>query len=112
MYSVCYSVLINRLKERFELRREHYKRFFQEQADELERVEKENEERRNRIEEEKHKQETGEKKSSLTSGLHYSYYAPISFPSLHEVRTNIPMYQCTNVYQYTVSDTYTCSYVV
>ena len=98
MHSSCtvyVTLFINRLKERFELRREHYKRFFQEQADELERVEKENEERRNRIKEEKHEQEMGEKKSSLTSGLHYSYYAPISSPSLHEVRTNVPVYQCT-----------------
>lgn len=76
-----------RLKERFESRREQYKRYFQEQEDELLRVEKETTERKIRLqeEEEKQKQETGEANSTLKSGLNYSYYTPMSFLSLHEV---------------------------
>jgi multiple PDZ domain protein len=76
-----------RLKERFESRRVEYNRYFQEQEDELRRAEQETAERRIRLqeEEEKHKQDTDGKRSSLKSGLHYSYYSPVRFPSLHEV---------------------------
>lgn len=89
IYIILPSLFFFRLKERFEIRREHYNRFLQEQEDELLRVEKETAERKVRQqheEEEKQKQETEVKRSSLQSGLHYSYYAPMGFLSLHEVR--------------------------
>ena len=55
------------------------------------RAEKEAEEHKLRLQEveEKHKQETKEKRSSLQSELNYSYYSSMGFLSLHEVTINI-----------------------
>ena len=71
---LSFSSLGYRLKERFELRREHYHRHLKEKEEELLRAEKELVEQRQQLEEaeEKRKQEVEKKASTLHTGFDYS----------------------------------------
>ena len=87
LYYFLFFIVLSRLWERFELRREHYNRHLKEQEEELLRAEKELEERKQRMEEAEEKRRQEEKKTSLLAGFNYSsaYHSSMSFFNKTEV---------------------------